>query len=113
MKLPNPNAQQNYDRVAQDRNGTDLYGYRMVDGLEEIVHLPTGESNMQYHQPEMVLNPEGCEHTFKVVDMGKRELECSNPNCRLMTSFHPAVNFLEEEGKAYVLLNRKQYEILT
>lgn len=110
MKLANPNQSQEFDRVTQDRNGTDLYGYRHVDGQEEIVHIPSGESNMQYHQPEMVLNPEGCSHIFGVVDIRKREIECRG--CHLMTSFHPAVNYREEAGKSYIVMNYKEYELL-
>jgi len=110
-RLANPNQGLPYDRISQDAQGNDEYGYRDVEGLEEVIHISSGKSNMEYHLPEKVTNYENCEHTFKIVNMGMREIECSNHLCRLITAFHPAINYREVEGKGYVRLNNKEYEI--
>lgn len=109
MTIPNPHQSKPYDSVSKDERGQELYGSRIVDGVEEIVHIPSGKSNMQYHQLEKVLSPEGCEHHFLITDIRLREIECSN--CHYATSFHPAMNFFEEEGKAYIYIKHRKYEI--
>jgi hypothetical protein len=111
MKLANPNANLPFNRIDKDAQGNETYGYRTVDdGTEEIVHIPTGESNMNYYTPDKVTNYENCKHKFRIVRMGTREVECQY--CRLITNFHPAVNFKEENGKAYILLNYQPFEIV-
>jgi hypothetical protein len=111
MKLPNPNAVLPFDHISKDKNGNEEYGFRTVDGLEEIVHLSSGQSNMTYHQPELVLNTAGCEHRFSIFDIGTREVECRN--CHFITSFHPALNYTERDGKSYFTLNHVEYEIFS
>lgn len=113
MRITNPYKDIPYERVAKDRFGNDEYGYRTVDGVEEIVHLPTDRSNMEYHVPEVVTHYDNCEHVFRVVNMGIREVECTNVQCRLLTSFHPAVNFKEVDGKAFIILNRREYPLIS
>lgn len=112
MKIANPNQSMPYAEVTQDAQGNDAWGTRIVDGLEEIVNLQTGESNMSYHTPEVVTHYENCDHKFKIVNVGIREIECLNPVCRLTTSFHPAVNYEEINGTPYVTLNNHGYEII-
>lgn len=96
-QLPNPNQGKPYDRVIKDAQGNEIYGIRgeHTDN-EEIVDVRTGRSNMAYWQPEMVLNPEGCQHHFFISDIGHREVECTR--CKLATTFHPGINFREENG---------------
>ena len=75
MKISNPQAK--FDRVTKDAQGEDAYGYRDTFGQEEIVDLKTGHSNMTFYKPEKVFSAAGCQHDFKVDDMGKREFVCS------------------------------------
>lgn len=75
----------------------------------EVTDLNTGESNSQYFQPDMVLNPSGCSHEFIVEDMGKREVVCSN--CGLGVTFHVGMNYQEEDGQGFILLNKKMYPV--
>lgn len=109
-KLPNPNEGKPFDRVSKGLNGEDEYGFRRTDdGVEEVVHIPSGKSNMQYWQRESVLDPSKCKgHEFRVVDMGKREIECEN--CPFQTSFHPR-DHREKDGKAWVRINKKEYPL--
>lgn len=110
MKLPNPNDGKPYDRVVKDEDGNSLYGYRNEGtGEEEIVHIPTNVSNHRYYKPEVVLNPEGCDHIFEVIDIGKREVECKR--CHLTTSFVPGVSFQESGNSAKILLNHVWFEV--
>lgn len=110
MRLPNPNENQPFDRVSKNAQGLPEWGYRH-EGTpdEEIVHIPTNRSNQTYYQPQRVLYPEGCEHTFHVIDMGKREIECSR--CQWATSFHPAHNYQESDGQGYVTILGHPYPI--
>jgi hypothetical protein len=75
----------------------------------EVVNIHNGVSNSQYWQPELVLNPEGCQHQFVVTDIGLRELECLH--CHIATSFHAGRNVVEEQGQAYVVFHNKRYPI--
>lgn len=109
MRLPNPYNDLPYERVSQNKDGQDEYGYRMVEGVEEIIHIPSGKSNMSYHKPEKYTFFENCTHVFRVVDIRMREVECKNAQCHLLTAFHPAVNYREENGKGYIKLNGKEY----
>lgn len=109
MKINNPNQGIPFDSVSKNKDGEDEYGYRTIDGLEEVIHIPSGKSNMNYYVPEVITRYGDCTHLFKIVNMGIREVECRN--CQLITSFHPAVNFKEENGKAYIKLNGREYEI--
>lgn len=111
MQLPNPNNDKPFDRVIKDAQGNEIWGIRAEhSGDEEIVHIPTGKSNMSYWKPEMVLNPEGCEHIFYLYNVGRREIECSV--CHLTTAFIPGVNYSEENGQAFVTLKGKKYPVL-
>lgn len=109
-RLPHPNAGRSFDRVAKDQNGDPEYGFRGTGVDEEIVHIPTGQSNQDYWQPEVYLDPTNCDHRFFVTDVGKREIECSG--CRLMTSFHAGVNFFEESGSATVRIAGKHWPVV-
>lgn len=109
MKINNPYQTLPFEKVTNDKQGQQEYGFRTVDGLEEVVHIPSGKSNMNYYVPEVVTRYGGCDHIFKIVNMGIREVECRN--CHLLTSFHPAVNYREENGKAYIILNGKEHEL--
>lgn len=101
MQLPHPEPNKKFDRVQGD------YGYRETFGEEEIVHIPTGKSNMMFHKPETVLSPQGCKHSFQLIDVGKREVECEN--CHWAFSFHAGRNYHEEDGKGYVTIKNKNY----
>lgn len=110
MQIPNPNQAQEFDHETADAQGNPVHGFRSVDGMEEIVDLRSGKSNMQYWKPETITFYENCDHIFRVTSMGLREIECKS--CRLMTSFHPAVNFREDTTGAYILLNGKDFPII-
>lgn len=106
MELPNPNDGKPYGRVLKDTNGEDVWGIRNEHTPnEEIVHIPTGQSNQRYWKPEVVLNPEGCQHEFFITDIGRREVECRN--CHFATSFIVGVNYSDDppqftlKGKKY------------
>lgn len=93
MKLPNPNSAKPYDSESGE------YGFRQVDGLEEIVHLPTGQSNMKYYQPEKALNTGNCKHVFRIENMGKREFECNQCGWGVTVN----TNQIEETDKGMIL----------
>ena len=78
---------------------------------EEIVYLPTGNSNQTYYQPEVVLNPEGCDHSFKLTNIGKREIECEK--CQYSSSFVLGNNAEEANGSIVVKLRNKEYIVST
>ncbi len=82
---------------------------RDVDGHEEVVHIPTNRTNMQYWQPEAVLDPSNCSHQFSLVDVGKREVECSG--CGYTTSFIVGVNYREESGIGYIKVKQGEYPV--
>lgn len=109
MRLANPHEGKSFDRIDKDRNGEPEYGYRHVDGSEEIVHIPTGRSNTTYYQPEKVLDPTGCDHIFQLEDMGKREVYCST--CQLPTAFIVGINVSEENGSLFIIYKGKSYPI--
>ena len=74
----------------------------------EIVNLETGQSNSKYWKPESVLNPEGCEHHFILIDVGKREVECTK--CSLPTSFSVSPGlYREEKGKFFFTYHKKEF----
>jgi len=109
-QLPNPNSGKPFDRIIKDQNGQDLYGIRNENtSEEEIVHIPTNQSNHKYWKPEKVLDPTGCKHEFTITDIGKREVECLN--CHLGTTFIVGVNFSETKGKTYITLKGKKYPV--
>lgn len=110
MKIDNPYHSVPFENVSKDKQGQEEYGYRTIDGLEEVIHIPSGRSNMNYYKPEIITRYGDCQHVFRIVNMGIREVECRN--CQLLTSFHPAVNYIEREGKSYIRLNGKEFEIL-
>lgn len=111
MKIPNPSSNKSFDKVYRDLNGEPLYGIRNEGSEdEEIVHIPTNKSNQTYYVPEMVLNPEGCEHEFVITDIGKREAECAK--CHLDTGFIVGVNTYEINGQAYIIYHGKRYPLL-
>lgn len=110
MKLANPNQSVPFDEVTKDVNGQDEYGYRKLeDGTDEIVHIPTSVSNTQYHQPEKVTHFEGCNHSFRFLSIGRREVECEM--CHFTTSFHVS-DFKEEGNRGYVKVNKTEYPVL-
>lgn len=90
MKLANPNDKQSFETVYKNEQGEDEYGSRTVDGHEEMVHIPTGKSNMTYWKPEKVLDPTGCKHVFHFE--GRREVVCDK--CGWGLTFH--INSVEE-----------------
>jgi hypothetical protein len=109
-QLPNPNSSNPYERVIKDQNGEELYGIRNEHTPEEeIVHIPTSRSNQQYWQPEKVLDPTGCKHTFQITSVSKREIECSK--CHFETTIHLGINYTEVKGKGYIVLNDKKYPL--
>ncbi len=76
----------------------------------ETVDLKSGVSDSKYWQPEKVLDPSGCVHEFEVTSLGKREVECSK--CSLGTTFHPGLNYLEENGKSFIIIRNTRYQLL-
>ncbi len=110
MKLPNPNDGKPFDRVLKDENGKEVYGIRKEHTPEEeIVHIPTNRSTQQYWKPEMVMNPEGCNHEFIITSVGKREIEC--PKCHFATTFIVGVNFFEKNKKLSVKIRNRFYSV--
>lgn len=104
MKLTNPDEGKKFDRVAGE------YGYRKEGTRdEEIVHIPTGRSNQAYYQPEMVMNPEGCDHDFVLTSIGMREVECSR--CHYGITFHAGINYTEREGTSYITLHGTEFPV--
>jgi hypothetical protein len=99
---------QQFDRVIKDQHGNDLYGYRMVEGQEEIVHIPTGRSNMSYHEPSAVLNPSGCPHVFSVEDMGKRVFTCNRCNWSITANVN---QIHESKGGVTIMLKQGEFEV--
>lgn len=109
MQLPNPNDNKPFERIDKDAEGQPLYGRRTVDGQEEIVHIPTNRSNMQYHQPEVVMDASKCLHHFAITHIGKREIECLR--CGLSTTFNVGVTYTEENGRKYFWLHGKWHPV--
>lgn len=110
MKLPNPDQDKPYDRVIKDKDNNPVYGIRNEHTTdEEIVYIPTGKSNVQYHKPEMVINPTGCIHDFVLYDQGKREVECYS--CHLATSFIIGVNMKEDNSGISIKYNNRYYPV--
>ena len=110
MRLPNPNQGQPFQRVIKDSQGNDLYGIRAEHTPdEEIVHIPTQRSNQAYHRPETVLDPTGCEHSFVITSIGRREVECER--CQLGTTFVPGVNYTEWEDGPRIVLGPRSYPV--
>lgn len=70
----------------------------------------SGESDSKYWQPEVVYNPTGCVHAFQIIDISKREIECTK-GCGTVTEFHAGINYLEENGKSFVTLKGVRYPI--
>lgn len=102
MKIANP-PRGEPTRVAGDYA---YYGEGTPD--EEIVHVPTQRSNVAYYTPEMVLNPEGCDHEFYITDIGKREIEC---RCGLATTFIAGINYFEEGNNHTIKFKDKTYPV--
>jgi hypothetical protein len=109
MQLPNPNEDKLFERIDTDQEGKPLYGRRTVDGQEEIVHIPTNRSNMQYHQPEVVMDASKCLHRFGITHIGKREIECLR--CGYSTTFNVGVTYTEENGLKYFWLHGKWHPV--
>lgn len=111
-----------YDSVRQET----VINYKPVDpkkpelgimAVEDVVEIPvdadlddatTGRQLTRYWQPEKVLDPTGCDHKFKIVNMGNRECECDK--CHIGFTFH-VKDFLEENGIASVLYEENRYPI--
>lgn len=108
--LPNPNSNIPYEKVYVDKYGEKTHGERTIDGLTEIVDLKTGKSNMTYIQPEPVTHYEGCDHSFKILNIGRREVECSK--CNYQLTFHVVENYTEENGNGYIVLNKVKYPLI-
>lgn len=108
-QLPNPNNQAPFEKVYKDQHGEEEYGERTVDGLKEIVNIKTGKSNMVYHKPELVTHYDGCNHEFRILNISAREVECDK--CQYQLTFHVTENYVEEDGKAYVVLNKRKYPV--
>lgn len=109
MQITNPNSDKPYDKVYKDHNGDPIYGIRKIDGAEELVNIKNGQSNMNYYQPEKVLDPSNCNHTFKIIDIAKREAECTQ--CRLGTSFVVGMSLIELPNEMQIIINNKKYPI--
>ena len=111
MQLPNPNEnkpfERYYDRANPDGSTEHEYGVRRVDGHEELVHLPTGRSNMQYWKPEIAHDP-NCSHEF--VLSSNREIECLR--CQYSTTFHAGRNIIEENHQTFVLIHNRKYPVI-
>lgn len=110
-QLPNPNSNKPFDEVLKDKEGQDQYGVRKIDGHEEIVHIPTQQSNMKYWKPEMVMNPVGCSHQFDITNLGSREIECNK--CGFGTQMHLGINTTEDSSGLKISLKNKSYPINT
>lgn len=109
MKLPNPNTNIPFSRVITDQEGNKEWGYRTVDGQEEIVHIPSNRSNMEYWQLEPVLSPENHTHSFIFTDIAKREIECES--CHYPTSFNAGTEYFEDNGAAFVVIKKRKYPV--
>jgi len=109
MKLDNPNSNKEFERISKDARGEDEYGYRTVDGIEEIVHLPTGRSNMSYYQPQSVLNPVDCEHMFDETNKGEREYVCRK--CQFGLTAH-ITQLIERGGTLLIKLQDGEYRVI-
>lgn len=102
MRIPNP------PRGEPTRTVADYAYYNEGTNDEEIVHVPTQRSNVAYYTPEMVLNPEGCEHEFYITNLGTREVEC---RCGLATNFIVGVNYSEEDNNPTITFKHKKYKL--
>lgn len=110
MRLPNPNQHKEFDEVRSDVNGNPEYGIRHDDdGTPEYVHIPTNRSNHAYFQPDVVMDPSGCSHDFRIINMGKREIECVH--CRYETSFHAGRNYFEDGTGSFVEVLGGRYPV--
>lgn len=78
-----------------------------LDG--ESVDINTGESDTKYWQPDTVLDPTGCNHRFKIIDVGQREIQCES--CGFATTIHLGINFKEANGVPKVRLQDQWYVI--
>lgn len=135
MQIPSPNAGKKYTSVVGneglyyenshqeqitvlepiDPNNPQRGVYPVVKTIEvpenpEVVNLQTGQSNSQYWKPEVILNPEGCNHEFTWIDLPKREIECHK--CSMPVIFHVGLNYKEIDGKSFVSLNKIDYPIM-
>ncbi len=108
MKIDNPYENKKFDTVAKDKEGNDEYGFRTVDGVEEVVHIPSGKSNMTYYSPQPVLRPEGCAHVFNEVNGGLREYVCNKCNYGL-TAHITQLNDLQ--GTLFVTVGDVNYPV--
>lgn len=82
-------------------------GLKQVQDTLEIPISPDIEGNTKYWQPDMVVDPSGCNHVFFITDIGKREIECEN--CHWGFGFHVGRNYHEEDGQGYVTIKGKNY----
>lgn len=116
MQLPNPLKDKPFDEVLKEANPDptkepiDKWGVRHTNGGDEIVDLTTGQSNTKYWKPEMVINPQDCNHVFHLIDVLKREIECEK--CTFSTNFIVGINFIEKKDKLFIRLQNKKYPIL-
>lgn len=110
MNIPNPDQDKPFNRIIKDKDNNPVYGIRNEHSAnEEIVYIPTGKSNVQYHKPEMVIDPTGCNHDFVLYDQGKREIECYT--CHLATSFIVGVNVVEDKSGIKIRYNNRSYPV--
>ena len=107
-QLPNKGSDIPFERISKDINGEPEYGFRKIDGVEEVVHIPSGRSNSQYWQREMVQNPEGCDHRFIIENVNKREILCQNPTCSLGFTFH-VNDLIEDSNGLSIVYKDKKY----
>lgn len=101
MKLPNP-PETPFEKE------TEEYGYRTTFGQEEIVNKKTGQSNMSYYQPEPVVSPKNHDHTFKILDIGKREFECK---CGWQVTAN-VTQIIENKKGMFLKLHQGKYPVL-
>lgn len=80
----------------------------LVDG--ETRDLKTGQSDTKYWQPDMV-HPAECPHEFIMIDGTKREVECKN--CTRISTFNAATEYLEKDGRAYVVVDKRYYPLVS
>ena len=79
------------------------------DFWEEIIDLKTGKSTLKTHRLESVLNPEGCSHDFRTIDMGKREAECSK--CRVGVTYIVGQTLKVSAGDSKVYYHGKYFPL--
>lgn len=108
-QLVHPEQKTSYDKVVNDAQGNPLYGYRTVEGQQEIVHIPTGKSNMTFHKPEQATKTYDHEHAFRVENMGSREFICNG--CDWAITVHISQIEENKEGQ-FLKLKQGRFKVI-